>query len=306
MPGVEKAAAAVLGGSVPPQPDGGGAKAPAPATTPWRFASPPDPVSDASGAGGGPHQAARETRSEAAPARETGETLHALDAFRTVWLENERLIEEAARQEVERYGPKWQPATAEERAEYSAEQHIARHRYDEVLTPRLREACVVVLQGIIERELRRLVENLEHDHGTPRLDLKEVRSWPLLEQATKYLELFFNLRLLDCPQYGALGRLQQARDRIVHGRSGTSHNPGQDQDRRTRLQDHRPHLPGAKGVSLRVEPDSLERSVREAGQFFVWIFRQLNWGIEDIWRQKTWLEPSPAATGALDPPADPG
>ncbi len=293
MPGVEKAAAAVLGGSVPPQPGGGGAKASASGAAPCRFATPPAPPADSSSAGGGPEIAERGALGGETPTWETFNTLCAFDSFRAAWLENERLIEEAAQREAEQYGPKWKPGTEDEVAEYLAEQRIARHLYDEIMAPFLRGSCVVILQGMVERELRRMIENLENQRGKPPLELKEVRASSVLEQTTKYLELFFSVRLEDCPQLAALGDLQRTRDRIVRCRAERSRDVRWDREERIRVKHGQPGLLAAMAAELEVEPACLERFVTDVREFFVWVFRKLNWKIDGSWQDRTRTEPWP-------------
>jgi len=232
------------------------------------------------------------------PTWETFNTLCAFDSFRAAWLENERLIEEAAQREAGQYGPQWKPGTEDEVAEYLAEQRIARHLYDEIMAPFLRGSCVVILQGMVERELRRMIENLENERGKPPLELKEVKASSVLEQTTKYLELFFGLRLEDCPQIAALGDLQKVRDRIVRCRAELSRDVRWDREERIRVKHGQPGLLAAMAAELEVEPACLERFATEVREFFVWVFRKLNWKIEDSGRERTQTEPWPGTESA--------
>ncbi len=92
-------------------------------------------------------------------------TLHALDSFRDCWQKNEELIENAAKAELELNGPKWIPQNEDESGEFYHEQQLARHMYDYIMAPLFRSASVVMLDAIVEGELRRLVENLEKSLG---------------------------------------------------------------------------------------------------------------------------------------------
>ena len=96
----------------------------------------------------------------------TFDTQFALHSFVPFWKENERLISEAAEEAELRDGPKWKPRTRDELGEFHMERGVARHLYDEVLTPTFRHSCVVMLFSIVERELLRLVRNLEKQNKT--------------------------------------------------------------------------------------------------------------------------------------------
>src|SRR5436309_1610755 len=95
------------------------------------------------------------------PEWKTYDTFFALDSFGAYWLENERLIQREAEAEQTRSGPKWIPRTDEEYGEFREYQRIARELYDEIMMPIFRYSCVVMLYAVFERELSRLLDNIE-------------------------------------------------------------------------------------------------------------------------------------------------
>ena len=183
----------------------------------------------------------------------TFDTLYALDSFGAYWLENERLIKEAAEAEEKRSGPKWIPHTAEEYAEFDGSRRDSRHLQDEIVTPTFRYSCVVMLYAIVERELLRLVENLEKERGIQKLKHKDLRG-SLLTQVAKFAEVFFNLRLPDCPQHNALCDLQKVRDCIVHCRGELTLFKEEDRAYLVGLKDRRPGFFAWERADIEIEP----------------------------------------------------
>jgi hypothetical protein len=95
--------------------------------------------------------------------KKTYSTLGALNTLAQHWVENEIIIERAAVEEVETNGPKWKPDTDDQDSmgEFFAERDMARYMHDNTLLPMHRYSCIVMLFTTVERELIRLVENLE-------------------------------------------------------------------------------------------------------------------------------------------------
>lgn len=213
--------------------------------------------------------------------RNTYDTLFALHSFGAFWLENERLIQEASQAAEASYGPKWTPQTQDDFLEFQEEAQSARELYDEIMVPMFRYSSVVTLYSIVERELRRLAENLEEEHGPQALKYKDLKG-SLIEQITKFCEVFVRLRLPECPEYGALCDLQKVRDCIVHCHGEIE--ASRDADRLIRLQDSRPGFHAGKFSSIRIQPACVEQFVREAWRFFIWVFRQLKWKMDVSWQ----------------------
>ena len=129
------------------------------------------------------------------PERKTHETFYRLDAFRSYFLESEKLLQRAKQEEESRNGPS--------------------QLHDCTIVPTFRHSCLVMLYAIFERELLRLVENLEKERGPQVLKYKNLRG-SLMEQVAKFLEVFFGLRINSSPNHPALCDLQKIRNCIVH------------------------------------------------------------------------------------------
>lgn len=104
----------------------------------------------------------------------TYSTMSALHAVAEYWVETENIIEQAAVKEVEQNGPKWQPDSNDDDSigEFLSEKDLARFTHDQVLIPMHRFSSVVILYTTVERELLRLVENLEKVHGNKSSSLR--------------------------------------------------------------------------------------------------------------------------------------
>src|ERR1035438_9783090 len=95
----------------------------------------------------------------------THSTMYALHSLAQHWVANEALIEQAAKEEVEQSGPKWTPKTDEDISVFFAERSVARMMHDDIMIPMHRYSCIVMLSTTVEREFKRLVENLEKVSG---------------------------------------------------------------------------------------------------------------------------------------------
>jgi hypothetical protein len=220
----------------------------------------------------------------------TFDSLYALDSFGTYWSENEVLIQKAADEAEVQYGPKWKPTDEQEYGEYRAEVDAVRHLHDEIMTPMFRYSCIVMLYSVVERELRRLVENLESERGKQKLKVSEVRGDSFLGQVAKFVETFFSLRLPACPQYQGVCDLQKIRDCIVHSRGEVS--LSRDKAYLVSLKDRRTGFFAWEGTDMEIRAECIEQFIRETWAFFIWVFSELQWKIDDSWKQKKWLVPS--------------
>ena len=219
----------------------------------------------------------------------TFDTLYALDSFASYCLENEALIQKAADEEEARFGPKWTPKDEEESAEYKMERNTARHLHDEIMTPMFRYSCIVMLYTIIERELRRLVDNLEKERGRQKLRVNDIREASFLGQVGKFMEVFFGPRLAACPEYQALCDLQKIRDCITHCQGDVS--LFRDKDYLVSLKDRRAGFFAWEGTDVEIRAECIEQFIRETWAFFDWLFSELNWKIDDSWKGSKWAPP---------------
>lgn len=220
----------------------------------------------------------------------TYSTLYALDSFRNYWNENERLIQKAAELEAERVGRAWIPQTDEEHSEFRWEQEEARRFHDEIMTPTFRYSCIVMLYVIVEREMLRLLKNLEEERGRQKLSYKDLRG-SLLEQLSKFAEVFFNLRWRDRPEYAFLCDLQKIRNCIVHCRGDLgllATSKKQECDYLIALEARRPGFHAWEGLQIDIEAQCIEQFITEAWQFFMWVFNELKWKIGDSWQKMNW------------------
>src|SRR5689334_15024216 len=125
----------------------------------------------------------------------TSDTFYALASFADYWLATEKLIQTDADQEEQRSGPKWFPQNEGEYGEHQWERQEARRLHDQIMTPIFRYSSVVMLYTIVEREIRRLVANLEQERGQQKLKIKDIRESSFLAQVTKFAAAFFDLVL---------------------------------------------------------------------------------------------------------------
>jgi hypothetical protein len=205
----------------------------------------------------------------------TFDTMYALDSFGQYWLENEALIKKAGDAEEDNSGPKWSPKDEDELGEYHMEIRDARRLHDEIMAPMFRYSCIVMLHVIIERELRRLLENLEKERGPQKLKVNEIRGASFLAQVCKFIEVFFGLQLPVCPQYHAICDLQKIRDCIIHCRGEVS--LSRDKAYLLSLKVSRPGFYAWEGTDIEIRPDCVEQFIKETWLFFTWTFNELKW-----------------------------
>ncbi len=213
----------------------------------------------------------------------TSSTLYALDSFRNYWNENERLIEKAAKLEAERNTPAWNPQTDDEHGEFRWEQQMARQFHDAVMTPTFRYSSIVMLYVIIERELLRVVANLD-----PSRSLKfERKGSSVLDPVAQFCEANFQLRLQNAPDYQAVCDLQKVRNCIVHCRGDVS--LSRDMKYLIQLKGRRIGFYAWEELQIDIESECIDQFLRETWHFFVWIFNNLKWKIDDSWNGKKWI-----------------
>ena len=219
----------------------------------------------------------------------TYDTFYALDSFAQYWSVNEALIKKAADEEEERSGPKWEPKDEGELGEYFMERDMARELHDKILTPMLRYSCIVMLYTTIERELRRLVENLEDERGPQKLKLNDIRESSFLTQVAKFVEVFFGPRFATCPQFQALCDLQKIRDCIIHCRGEVA--LSRDKTYLVNLKDRRHGFFAWEGTDIEIESECIEGFISETWNFFTWLFGELKWKVDDSWQKHKWSQP---------------
>ncbi len=219
----------------------------------------------------------------------TFDTLYALESFADYWAENEKLIKIAADEQEKKHAPTWTPTDDDERGEYDMEVRNIRHLHDEIMIPMFRQSCIVMLFSMVERELQRLVDNLNKEHGKQKLGPKDLRG-SFLQQTNKFTEAFYSLSLTKCPEYNAVCDLQKIRDCIVHCRGEVSLVSESDRKYLLALKKTRPGFLALEHTELDIEAECIEQFIREVWRFFVWIFNELKWKLNDLWEQKKWAQ----------------
>ena len=215
----------------------------------------------------------------------TFDTLYALESFGDYWVENERLVLEAVEAAEVRHGPKWKPRTHEELGEFHMERNNARHLHDEIVLPAFRYSSLVMLFTIAERELLRLARNLESERVTPNPKFENKRG-SLLKPVENHCKIHFDLRLQDCPEYNGLCDLQKVRDCIVHchGEVRLSRDAKYLVDMNQRRVGFSAHI----GTTIEIGSDCTKQFLNEAWRFFLWVFNQRKWPVDDLWLNKKW------------------
>ena len=148
----------------------------------------------------------------------TYSTMAALHRLAQHWVENEIIIEGAATREADLSGPQWKPDPDDEDSvgEYLALRDLARDMHDKTMIPMHRYSCIVMLFTAVERELIRLVENLEKGRWKKLSEEKATMKTNCMGKAGLFVQSFCSVKLSDCPQYTALIDLQKIRDCIIH------------------------------------------------------------------------------------------
>ncbi len=217
--------------------------------------------------------------------KKTYTTMGALHTLAQYWVENEIIIERAARTEAEENGPKWTPDWDDKDSvgEWHSERDVARDMHDKTMIPMHRYSCIVMLYSTVERELLRLVENLEKEHGAQKLKLKDIRANSKVDQISRFCEVLFEVRLVDCSQYGALTELQKIRDCIIHclGDVGLS----ADKDFLLKLKGKRRGFFAHPKIEIGIDKECIEQFLIEVWAFFVSVFGALGWEIASHWNE---------------------
>ena len=220
-------------------------------------------------------------------------TFRELNAYRIYFEESEKLIQTSAQDAEKNFKAIWTPETEEEHDELRREQMEARQLHDEILSPTFRYSAIVTLQAIIEKELFRLVENLEKTHGSQALKFKDLKVYlkgNLLDRVAKFSEDFFQMRFKKCRQYESLQDLQKIRNCIVHcyGELDAMENPKHLLNLTQAKRNGKKLLPGFfafKGASVKIEPSCVMHFTQEVWSFFTWVFLQLRWKVNDEWKK---------------------
>lgn len=210
----------------------------------------------------------------------TYKTYSALSSFDSFWRETERLIAEAANAAEKAHGTKWKPESDAEIDEYLNERRVARTLHDEIMTPMFRYSAVVTLFSTLETELRRLGDNVVETKQTP-IGYRDLKG-PIIEQISRLLEAFCDIRVKQLPSYPQVLALQRVRDCIVHSNG----EPSMSRDRE--------FLVGLNGKNLGIEVDvrmPIEISARfiylgviAVRDLFGDMFTALGWTINDSWK----------------------
>jgi hypothetical protein len=217
----------------------------------------------------------------------TNSTMYALRSVAQHWVENESLIERAAKEEVKQNGPKWTPKDDDEVGEFLSERDVARMMHDDILIPMHRYSCIVMLCTTVERELRRLVENLEKERGSQKLKISDIKEGSYLARVAKFVDAFYGLRLADCPQYPGLHDLQKIRNCIVHDLGEVELLNDKDKDYLVKLQAKRHGIYVHPQSDIKIQPECIKQFLVETWEFFTWVFNTLTWKIDSFYQGNT-------------------
>jgi len=203
----------------------------------------------------------------------TAYTMSALRSFAHHFVENEILIEKDADNEVQKNLPKWTPTNDDEIGEFMYERDQARQLHDETLIPQHRYSCIVMLYVTVERELRRLVDNLQVVKQQ-KLNVKDLKG-SYLEQTKKFLDVFYNLNISQCPTYSALDDLRRVRNCIVHNQGELSLCDEREQKFLCALKAKYKDLFAHPKSDIDVSQESIKQFLIGTTEFFMWVFEHL-------------------------------
>lgn len=218
----------------------------------------------------------------------TYSTMGALHTLAQHWVENELIIEQAAGAEADKNGPQWTPDYEDEDSmgEYFAMRDLARNLHDKIMLPMHRYSCIVMLFTTIERELIRLVENLEKGKWQKMSQEAGVKNKSCMAKAGRFIQDYYGIKLSDCPQYEALIDLQKIRDCIIHCQGAVA--LSRDKEILAKLWlggKRRRGFAAPPNNVIFIYPECIERFLKEAWSFFVWVFEKLNWKIAAHWQR---------------------
>lgn len=219
--------------------------------------------------------------------RKTYDTMSALHELAEHWVENEVIIEQAAKKEADENGPKWKPDPDDQDStgEYFAERDMARDMHDRTMFPMHRYSCIVMLFTTLERELIRLIENLEAGKWKKMAEEKATKRKGTMGKAESCVQYFCRIKLSDYPQYEALIDLQKIRDCIIHCQGEVS--LSRDKEHLVELWrggKKRRGFAAHWNDDIHIQPECIQQFLREIWGFFVWIFDNLTWEIADHWQ----------------------
>lgn len=214
----------------------------------------------------------------------TYSTMGALHTLAQHWVENEVIIERAATEEAEINGPKWTPDWDDRDSvgEFHSERDLARYMHDKIMIPMHRQSCIVMLYATVERELRRLIENLEKERGPQKLQLKDMKADSYMAKVGKFVKEFYGIKFSDCPQYTALCDLQKIRDCIIHCHGEVS--LSRDKDFLLKLRNKRRGFFAHPEHGIYIDDQCVKQLAMETWCFFTWLFEKLNWKIAGQWQ----------------------
>lgn len=217
----------------------------------------------------------------------TWEPLYAISSFGKFWIENERIISEAAGIEEILDGPKWKPNTNddEEMAQYFEEIRVARNLHDQIMIPNFRYAMIVMLFSLFERELRRLSKNLaqERNDSAP---VFESRSF--LKQALNYCRDSHGLDLRQTKFYNHVVMLQKVRDCIVHCFGEVDFS--REKDSLIEFGSRSSGISIYSHDQIEIEASFIESSITSIWNFFLEAFVLRNWKVKEEWLTSRWTQ----------------
>ena len=217
----------------------------------------------------------------------TNSTMAALHKLAQHWVENEVIIERAATEEADSNGPQLKPDPDDEDSvgEYFALRDLARDMHDNTMIPMHRYSCIVMLFTTAERELIRLVENLEKGRWKKLSEEKATKKKNCLGKADLFVRGFCGVKLSDCPQYTALIDLQKIRDCIIHCHGEVS--LSRDKEDLTKFwlgSKRRRGFAAPPNRDIYIDAECIKQFVKEVWGFFVWAFDKLGWPIAIHWQ----------------------
>jgi hypothetical protein len=207
--------------------------------------------------------------------QKTASTMNAILDFAHHFADNEFLIEKDAENKVQENLPKWNPSNDDndEISEYLMERDLARTLHDETLIPMHRYSCIVMLYIVVERELKRLMDNLQ---VVTKQTLKMKQSnESYLAKAKNLLNTSCNLDVSKCPTYSTLDDLRKVRNCIVHSNGELSLCNEKDQEFLCKLKHKYKHLFAHPKSDIDVSQESIKQFLINTTGFFIWVFEQL-------------------------------
>jgi hypothetical protein len=202
----------------------------------------------------------------------TYSTMSALHTLAQYWVETEVIFEQAAAKEAALFEP------------HSPAASLLRAKHDHTLIPTHRYSCIVMLVSNIERELSRLVENLETERGKQKLKLKDLYGRSNIEKISTFCDVVYDLRLADCANFESIHDLRRIRDCIVHALGEVSLlKSEEDKKHLVNLKDKRRGFSANVNHDIRISDECFKQFLVEVWGFFVSVFGALDWEIASHW-----------------------